>query len=296
MHIFISHSSKDNTITKQIAEGLRTRGFKIWLDLDALRDGDRWLRQLQDEIDRCAGVIVVLSRAARDSEWVERETLYAMERRKPIFIARVEDVPLPLHLVNLQYTDCQTDLDAALDQLAQTLQTKIAAAEPSPEPLPLPPERSPDPNEANFFAYVAQHDQTLSLIAHDLYEWAQQHALSVEFGGKHSPAFHVKARATDDKTVTVFSLIAYMRNPSVQIPLDYLAKYAPYTDRARRDAVLQAINALLPEDERFADARANRRPTFALMPTLASAEKLEAFKNIVIDIIQQLPQTEKTTS
>jgi len=103
--IFISHSTKDNDSTRIIADTLKQAGFEVWVDFESIRDGARWLREIQNGIDDCDGVVVVLSRASRQSEWVEKECLYTFGLQKPVFIALIEDVLLPLHLVNIQYLD-----------------------------------------------------------------------------------------------------------------------------------------------------------------------------------------------
>src|SRR5579862_9674019 len=103
--IFMSHSSKDRAFTNDLAQHLQEGGFHCWIDLDDIPDGSTWPREIEKAVTACDAMIVVMSKDGRESEWVERETLMAMDLRKPLFIARIDDTPLPIHLINRQYTD-----------------------------------------------------------------------------------------------------------------------------------------------------------------------------------------------
>src|SRR5215216_1571612 len=104
-YIFISHSSVDREFATLLAERLEEVGFRCWVDANDIPDGSTWMREIEKAVRACGALIVVMSKDARESEWVERETLLGMELRKPLFIVRIDDEPLPLHLINRQYTD-----------------------------------------------------------------------------------------------------------------------------------------------------------------------------------------------
>ena len=287
--VFISHSSEDNEFVRQLAHDLREDGISVWLDLDEIDDGERWLREIQKGIEVSAAMLVVMSRNARESEWVERETLYALQLRKPIFIAQTENIPLPLQLVNLQYTDFMADYSDGVDALVAILRPLLNAPPPDTAPHPLPEDVSLDPNEENFFAYIAQMKagNDYALIARELYRWGQTHGDKIEFGGRFNPAFHVRV-SIGAKDVIVYSVLAYLRNPAVQIPFEYLSKYPPYSDYDLRLATLRELDSLLPDDARFKASRANRRPTLQLDYLLGDARRLEQFKQMVVEIMAKL--------
>ena len=87
--------------------------------------------------------------------------------------------------------------------------------------------------------------------------------------------------------MTVFSVRAVRRQPFIQIPLDHLAVYKPFTRRAARVRRLRKLNKLLPRSARLNADRADRRPTIPLHH-LSSVYKLEAFKEIAADIVSAL--------
>lgn len=288
-YIFISHSSKDNAAVAELVDDLQAAKYNVWLDFDKIENGQQWLEQIQSAMDDCAAVVVVLSRISRKAEWVMREILYAMQLRKPLLIARIEDVPLPLILVDRQYTDFSQDYESGLAILLEALKTPLANPTETGELQALPEGVSEYPTEANFFTYLEQMEQgeEIAIIAHDLYTWLKKEADSVEFSGRSRPAFHAKIRL-ESREVTVFSLLAYLRSPAVQIAFDHLRKYPPYNDNAQRIATLRQLDILLPDDNVFDEDRANRRPTIALDYLLGDAERLEHLKGIVADIMRRL--------
>jgi hypothetical protein len=288
--VFISHSSKDNAYVRKLADDWRTQGINVWVDFEAIEDGARWLQRIEQAVTDCDAAVIVMSAGARESEWVEREGLMLLDLRKPLFIAMIEPTPLPLHLITRQFTNFINDYDAGFRSLTKRLRDvlnkvpeALAAATPEED------NTSPDPDEGNFFAYIAQMNEgeEMSLIAQDLYYWAKKEVDSIEFGGRHSPCFHARVHISD-KAVTVFSLQAYLRHPAVQVPFDYLSKYPPYTDGVERLKTLRALDKVLQHDEQFNETRANRRPSIALAHLLGDAERLEQFKGVISEIINRL--------
>jgi hypothetical protein len=79
---FISYAHDDLHYVKRLAAHLRESGVPTWFDAD-LRWGDRWPQRLSEQIQQTTGMIVVMSSAAADSEWVEREILEGQHYNRP---------------------------------------------------------------------------------------------------------------------------------------------------------------------------------------------------------------------
>lgn len=79
---FVSFAHEDLHYVKRLAAHLRESGVPIWFDTD-LRWGDRFPRRLSEQIQQATGMIVVMSQAAADSEWVEREILEGQHYNRP---------------------------------------------------------------------------------------------------------------------------------------------------------------------------------------------------------------------
>ena len=284
--VFISHSNQDHESTLFVIDSLRRAGFDVWVDFENIRGGDDWLCEIQAGIARCDAVVTILSQASTQSVWVERECLFAFQLKKPLLTALVADVLIPLHLINIQYCDLREQASSGMVKLVESLETLLTSVDDSRD-YPVAA-LSRQPLEANFFPYLEQlpTGDVARMVAQDLFYWARRIADEVAFGGRSNPGFHTRIMV-NGKTVTVFTIWAYRKTPSVQLPLDYLSRHAPFHSRATRRTTLKKLNRLLPRAARFAASQADRRPTFPL-PYLSSAENLEDFKGIVLEIIEGL--------
>ncbi len=285
-YIFLSHSTKDRAVTVKLAERLHEAGFRCWVDVTDIPDGSTWMRVIEGAVTDCGAMIVVMSKEARESEWVERETLLAMSLRKPLLIARIDDAPLPLHLINRQYTDFRTRPNAAYKKLIAALQ-KVPLTEPLPEPKPSEQKKlSPRPNPLNFFKYVEQlpGGAENNRIARALFDWAKDNVDSLTFSGRSEPAFHANLWVGPGG-VTVFSVRAYPKQPAVEVPLQFLMQFPPYDQRDARLRLLAALNQFVTPP--FADDRADRRPNVPLA-ALDEESAQQAFLDLIAGIVDTL--------
>lgn len=286
--IFLSHSTKDNEFTRFLFDRLSDEGFNVWVDFDDISPGDRWLQTIENGLRESKSVVFVLSKNSRDSEWCEREALMTMQLKKPLHVVLIEDLPLPLHLINRQYTDFREgqDKDQAVNDLVEAIrELDLEGAEPKKVDLPKPLPALP--TEDNFFQYLEQlpGGENNSLIARDLYQWGQTHADKVEFGGKITPGFHVKVQIGEDE-ITLFSVWGYAKKPSVQVQFQYLMEYDPYKDTQMRRSTLKSLSKLVSTP--FIDDKADRRPTLRIKDAFSKAENLEDFKQVMGEIIDNL--------
>ncbi len=284
--VFISHSNQDSDETLFLADALRRAGIDVWVDFENIRGGADWLCEIQAGIERCDAVVVVLSQASAGSVWVERECLYAWQLGKPVFTALVADILIPLHLINIQYCDLRQRPADGMAKLVASIRAALQFDEDARQHAPAAVSRQPI--EANFFPYLEQlpDGDIATLVARDLFHWSRAVADDVAFSGLTRPGFQARVKL-GPKLVTVFSVRAYRRRPSAQVPLDRLAACKPFKAKRARKSVLRALNRLLPPAQRFKADKADRRPTLALHH-LSSAEKLENFKEILLGIISEL--------
>ncbi len=284
--VFLSHSNIDSEQTLFVADSLRRAGFAVWVDFENIRGGADWLCEIEAGIQRCDALVIALTKASASSVWVERECLYAWQLGKPVFTALFADILIPLHLINIQYCDMRAQPEAGMTQLVASIHAAVGANENKEKHRIAAVSRQP--LEANFFPYVEQlpAGDIAALVARDLFHWARGAADEVTFGGAANPGFQVRVQL-EDKRATALTVRAFRRNPSAQIPLDNLARHAPYHRRAARENVLRALNRLLPKAKRHPKAKADGRPGIPLN-SLSSAETLEAFKVIVEDVVEDL--------
>jgi hypothetical protein len=108
--VFISHSSKDKAFARHLATEMRRCGVQVWFDEWDIRVGSAIHFTLTEGIDKSDFVVVVLTPAALESPWVEREWRYACTREsegKDIAVIPVllEICVLPLPLREKKYAD-----------------------------------------------------------------------------------------------------------------------------------------------------------------------------------------------
>ncbi|MGE5260139.1 MAG: TIR domain-containing protein [Actinomycetota bacterium] len=127
--VFVSHSSRDNTVAAEIKAWLSSQGFdNVFLDIDkhsGIPPGANWERMLYQEIDSSHAVVLILTPNWLDSKWCFVEFAQARALGKAIFPVIV--APGGEHFVapDIQYLNLLRDRQGGLVRLAQEL-TEIA--------------------------------------------------------------------------------------------------------------------------------------------------------------------------
>jgi TIR domain len=96
--LFVSYSSRDAAIAHQLAEGLRSCGHQIAIDVDSLVPGVEWRRELLNKLLLSDGVVVVLTENALGSPFVLTE-IGAARASSRHFLIPVIFGPPPRHPV-----------------------------------------------------------------------------------------------------------------------------------------------------------------------------------------------------
>lgn len=104
--IFLSYSHKD---ASEMAEWLYVRlsgcGYEVFLDHRSLTLGDSFLRAISNAVEQQDFVLVLLSKAALESEWVQKEIDMATVAERRIIPIVLEDLEVPLHLKMIHYLE-----------------------------------------------------------------------------------------------------------------------------------------------------------------------------------------------
>ena len=128
-YFFMSYSRENVSLQRRVIAGLRERGVKAWVDIENLIPGSpAWEREIERAIRGAAGVIVLLSPEANNSEWVRREISFAEQNEKrifPVLIHGDEDDSIPLRLSNHQRVDLRRNFNGGLDELAHALREHL---------------------------------------------------------------------------------------------------------------------------------------------------------------------------
>jgi TolB protein len=124
-HFFMSYSREDAELQRRIAAELRSRGINVWVDVEKLIPGSpAWEREVERSIRGAAGMIVLLSPASNNSEWVRREISFAEHNDKrifPVLLSGEDDDSIPLRLSSHQHVDLRSHFDNGVDELSNAL-------------------------------------------------------------------------------------------------------------------------------------------------------------------------------
>jgi hypothetical protein len=135
-HVFLSYSHKDVDIMRRIRDDLRSSGLIVWNDENLVPGTHSWKKAIENAIENTANLIVVLSPAAKLSEWIERELEYATACGIPVIPVLAngdERNAVPFELINVQRVDIRANYDAGIQQLITTVRARFSEDQiPSP--------------------------------------------------------------------------------------------------------------------------------------------------------------------
>jgi hypothetical protein len=118
---FFSYARNDSEFVLRLAKELRNRGANLWLDQLDILGGERWDHAVEQSLQACEGMIVVLSADAVSSQNVMDEVSYALEEEKLIIPVRYEDCAIPFRLRRVQFVDFAQDFEDGLRALLKAL-------------------------------------------------------------------------------------------------------------------------------------------------------------------------------
>ena len=100
--VFLSYASSDKPSARFIADALRQSGVSTWFDEWEIRVGDSFVQRIEAAAESSDYILLLLSPAAVDSEWVQTEINFALSRELkerairlvPVLVADCEIPPV----------------------------------------------------------------------------------------------------------------------------------------------------------------------------------------------------------
>ena len=129
--VFISYSRKDEDFARRLATDLDRLGADLWIDADDIPPGMNWSTAIQQGLDTCEVLVLIVSPDSMESKNVEDEWQYFRDEGKPIVPVIWRAAPkLHFQLRRIQYVDfAAQEYDLALSQLRLRLFGGDEAAE-----------------------------------------------------------------------------------------------------------------------------------------------------------------------
>ena len=72
--VFLSHSAKDKSVVRAVAERLRADGLRVWFDQWELRPGDSIPAKIEEGLERSRVLVLCMSAQAFGSDWARLES------------------------------------------------------------------------------------------------------------------------------------------------------------------------------------------------------------------------------
>lgn len=133
MKIFLSHSSRDQSLVREVKE-LLPSFLNTWLDEDSLCWGDSFPAQLKSTIQSGVDFLLIfLNRDALNSNWVMQELEWAMQRERelkrtfvlPILLEAVASENLPSGLSQRLFLRLSDQYRPSVEDLAKRITMKL---------------------------------------------------------------------------------------------------------------------------------------------------------------------------
>ena len=133
--IFVSYSRRQLYFAESVALTLQRAGLDVWFDLQKLTPGIDWAAALEDGYRQCDRLILIASRAALSSSYVQIEWETALRNGREVIVVLSEAVDLPEPLRGCAVYDARTHFDRILASLIAYLRGEQPARQ---DPVPLP--------------------------------------------------------------------------------------------------------------------------------------------------------------
>jgi hypothetical protein len=120
--VFLSHTSADKQVARRLSLELAKAGVDVWLDEWAIKVGESISRKIDDALQECRYLILLLSPNAVSSNWVEKEWRAAFWRETEsgevvVLPAMAEKCELPPLLRDKKYADLSTSFGDGVREL-----------------------------------------------------------------------------------------------------------------------------------------------------------------------------------
>lgn len=117
--IFISYSRNDEKFAIFLAEELKKKNVNVWLDQIDISVGENWDDAIQQALEKCEYIIVILSSSSVESENVKDEIVFSIKNKKNIIPILYENCNIPLKLARRQYIDFTRNFDKGITKILE---------------------------------------------------------------------------------------------------------------------------------------------------------------------------------
>ena len=128
-YAFISYNTEEYRDAVHLKESLSKNGITSWMAPDSIEGGKSYASEIPQAIRNAKVFIIVLSKAAMKSQWVEKELDTALKNHIPVLPYKIEDAVLTesfdFYLTNIQFYNAFLAPLAALEKLIRDIRIRF---------------------------------------------------------------------------------------------------------------------------------------------------------------------------
>lgn len=174
MDAFISHSSKNRAVAAKLEAALEAKGLRVWLDNSEIRLGVLLREELQTSIQRCRILVLLWSKPASESRWINAEWLMAFHLGKFTIPCVLDETALPQCLQSSVFLNLKRVGATTVERLARAIKDAPASANPL---APVMRSEAPELKKAIDALVSGQQAMTDQLLKRDVAKAAEVQAL-----------------------------------------------------------------------------------------------------------------------
>jgi hypothetical protein len=123
---FLSHSSADKPLIRQLAADLTAAGISVWLDEQRIKVGESIPEKIGQGLAESDYFLLAVSRASVESEWVKKELNGALinevqRRAVHVLPIKLDDAKIPNAIADKKYADFSQSYKAGLRDLLSAM-------------------------------------------------------------------------------------------------------------------------------------------------------------------------------
>ncbi len=131
--VFISHTSSDSALARELANGLRERQIEVWFDEWSLKPGDNLIERINDGISRADALLVLVSDDFGASKWAQHELSTwllseAGQDKKVVLPVRIGGASMPFDLQTRLWIELRDNSTASINRLADQIADSLRRA------------------------------------------------------------------------------------------------------------------------------------------------------------------------
>lgn len=99
MKVFISYAVQDKDLARDLATRLTEQGYDVWFDEWQVLPGDNFAKRVGEALDESDAMVVLISPAAMQSNWVREEINFALGSQRyagrlvPVVVEPTDEIP-----------------------------------------------------------------------------------------------------------------------------------------------------------------------------------------------------------